>query len=512
MKKRELKLHPAILLFLLTIIVMVISSVGSILNLETTYYNVNAVTGELETQIVTINNLFNRTGLQYLVSSMLNNFTTFAPLGTLILGLMGVGVAYKSGFLNAFFKMIIKDKPKKLFTFLVVLLGVISSMFFEAGYVILLPIAAILFMNLGRHPSIGVSAAFAGISFGYGANIVVNGVDNTLLTYTQNATKILDQNYAVSISGNLIFMIFATFSIAYLGMIITEKYVVPKLGKYNFEEEEDIDLEAEVTKKEKKGVGVAILFSVVLSLIIIYCIIPGLPFSALFLNLKEKVYVAQLFGDGSYFKQGSVLIFSVLVGFAGLVYGIRVKTIRNNKDLMDCMSYYLRGFASLLVLIFFAAQFVLIFKETNIGVFIVVSLSELLENLQLSGIILIILTFIIVAISTIFVPNLSTKWAIMSPVLVPMFMQSSFTPEFSQAVFRAADSATKGVTPLFTYFVILLGFLQIYNSKKKDVITLTDGMGLMLPYSVAFSILWLLIILAFYIIGIPLGFNTNVML
>ena len=512
MKKRELKLHPAILLFLLTIIVMVISSVGSILNLETTYYNVNAVTGELETQIVTINNLFNRTGLQYLVSSMLNNFTTFAPLGTLILGLMGVGVAYKSGFLNAFFKMIIKDKPKKLFTFLVVLLGVISSMFFEAGYVILLPIAAILFMNLGRHPSIGVSAAFAGISFGYGANIVVNGVDNTLLTYTQNATKILDQNYAVSISGNLIFMIFATFAIAYLGMIITEKYVVPKLGKYNFEEEEDIDLEAEVTKKEKKGVGVAILFSVVLSLIIIYCIIPGLPFSALFLNLKEKVYVAQLFGDGSYFKQGSVLIFSVLVGFAGLVYGIRVKTIRNNKDLMDCMSYYLRGFASLLVLIFFAAQFVLIFKETNIGVFIVVSLSELLENLQLSGIILIILTFIIVAISTIFVPNLSTKWAIMSPVLVPMFMQSSFTPEFSQAVFRAADSATKGVTPLFTYFVILLGFLQIYNSKKKDVITLTDGMGLMLPYSVAFSILWLLIILAFYIIGIPLGFNTNVML
>ena len=130
MKKRELKLHPAILLFLLTIIVMVISSVGSILNLETTYYNVNAVTGELETQIVTINNLFNRTGLQYLVSSMLNNFTTFAPLGTLILGLMGVGVAYKSGFLNAFFKMIIKDKPKKLFTFLVVLLGVISSIHF----------------------------------------------------------------------------------------------------------------------------------------------------------------------------------------------------------------------------------------------------------------------------------------------------------------------------------------------------------------------------------------------
>ena len=512
MKKREFKLHPAIILFILTIIVMVISSVGSILNLETTYYNVNPVTGELETQIVVINNLFNRTGLQYLVSNMLSNFTTFAPLGTLILGLMGVGLAYKSGFLNTFFKMITKNKPKKLFTFLVVLFGVISSMFFEAGYVILLPLAAILFMNLGRHPCIGVSAAFAGITFGYGANIIVNGVDNILITYTQTATKILDQNYAVSLTGNIIFMIFSTLAIAYLGMIITEKYVVPKLGKYNLEEEENIDLDVEVTKKEVKGVGVAILFTTIVSLAIIYCIIPGLPFSALFLNLKEKTYVAQLFGDGSYFKQGSVLIFSALLGFAGLIYGMRVKTIKNNRDMMDGMSYYLKGFASLLVLIFFAAQFVLIFKETNIGVFIVVSLTELLENLQLNGIVLIILTFIIVSISSLFVPSLSTKWVIMSPVLVPMFMQSSFTPEFSQAVFRAADSATKGITPLFTYFVILLGFLQIYNSKKRDVITLTDGMGLMLPYTVAFSVLWLLIVLAFYIIGLPLGFNTGVML
>lgn len=511
MKKREFKLHPALLLFILTIIVMVISSVGSILNLETTYYNVNPVTGELETQVVMINNLFNRTGLQYLVSSMLDNFTTFAPLGTLIVGLMGVGVAYKSGFLNAFFKMITKDKPRKLFTFLVVLLGVISAMFYEAGYVILLPIAAILFMNLGRHPSVGVSAAFAGISFGYGANVVVNGVDNILVNYTQSATKILDQNYNVSLTGNLIFMIFATLVISYLGMVITERYVVPKLGKYTLEEE-DIDLSVEVSKKEKKGVIIAITFTVIVSLLLLYCIIPNMPFSALLLDLKQKTYVAQLFGDTSYFRQGSVLIFSALLGFTGLVYGIRAKGIRNNKDLMDSMSYYLKGFASLLILIFFAAQFVLIFKETNIGVFMVASLAEFLGNLQLTGVVLIIFTFIIIAISTIFVPSLSVKWAILSPVMIPMFMQSSFTPEFAQAVFRAADSSTKGITPLFTYFVILLGFLQIYNSKKKDVITLTDGMSLMLPYTIVFSIAWLLIILAFYIIGLPLGFSTSVML
>lgn len=512
MNKKEKKLHPALVLFILTIIIMVVSSVGGILNLETTYYNVNAVTGELETQIVTINNLFNRTGIQYLVSNMLSNFINFAPLGTLILGLMGVGVAYKSGFLNAFFKMIVKDKPKKMFTFFVVFLGVLSSMFYEVGYVILIPIAAILFMNLGRHPSSGICAAFAGISFGYGANVVVNGLDNILVSYTQNATKILDQNYVVSLSGNIIFMIITTFLISYIGMMVTEKYVVPKLGRYTISEEDGIDLEKELTKKEKKGVIISILGTSVISLIILYCIIPGLPFSGLFLNLKETTYVAQLFGGGSYFNQGAVLIFAALLAFSGLIYGIRIKTIKTSKDLMEGANYYLKGFSSLLVMIFFAAQFCLIFKETNIGVFIVASLTELLGNLQLTGIVLIIFSFIIVMICSVFVPMASTKWAILSPVMVPMFMQSSFTPEFAQAVFRAADSSIKGITPMFTYFVILIGFLQIYNTKKRDSISLVDAMSLMVPYSIAFSILWLLILIGFYIIGLPLGFNAGVML
>ena len=154
----------------------------------------------------------------------------------------------------------------------------------------------------------------------------------------------------------------------------------------------------------------------------------------------------------------------------------------------------------------------MIFKETNIGVFIVATLTELLDNLQLTGIVLIIFTFVIVIISTMFVPMSSTKWAIMSPVVVPMFMQSSFTPEFAQAVFRAADSSIKGMSPLFTYFVILIGFLQIYNKKKRDSIGITDAMSLMLPYTIAFSILWLLILVGFYIIGLPIGIGTGVML
>ena len=509
--KRNIRLHPAIVFLLLTIIVMIVSSVGGILHLETSYNSVNAVTGDITTQVVNINNLFNRTGIQYLISNMINNFINFAPLVNIIVGLIGVGVAYKSGFLNSLFKMIGKVVPRKTLTFIVVLLGVISTMFSEVGYVILIPLSAILFMNLGRHPSAGICAAFAGITFGMGAGVVANNIDSVLLDYTSSAVSILDSSYNVSISGNLFFMIISTILIAYLGTFITERYIIPKLGKYTFDEEEPSQ-DSLVSIKEKKGVILSLLVTFILVLILIYCITPGLPFSGLLVYLKDTSFVDQLFGYNSYFKQGVVTIVSFLLIFAGLVYGIRVKTIRNNRDLVNAMNYYLKEISSILVLIFFAAQFCLIFKETNIGVFIVASLTEILSNLELSGILLIIVCFILTIIGSIFVPALGTKWAIMAPIMVPMFMQNSLTPEFAQAVFRGASSATLGITPLFTYFVILIGFLEIYNKRKNDTVTITDAMSLMVPYTIAYSILWLLIILAFYVIGLPIGPGVSVMI
>lgn len=510
-KKKKIRLHPALVFLILTLVIMIISSIGSILNLEASYYVVNDATGDLVTQVVTINNLFNRTGLQYLISNMITNFLSFAPLGNLIVGLLGVGVAYKSGFLNSLFKMIAEKVPRKFLTFIVVFLGIIFSMFYEVGYVILIPLAAILFMNLGRHPSAGICAAFSGITFGYGANAFINRLDSYLVSYSNKAASILDSSYSVNLYGNIIFTIVCTLLLSYVGMVITERFIIPKLGKYYFDEEEPSQ-DGAVTKREKKGVIISLIATGAISLILIYCIIKGLPFSGLLLDLSQSNYVDMLFGEGSYFYQGSVTIFSFMLIFSSLIYGIRVKTIDDNRDLVDGMSYYLKDVASLLVLIFFAAQFCMIFKETNIGIFIVASLSELLNGMQLSGLSLVVITFVIVAISTFFVPMASTKWAMLSPVIVPMFMQASMTPEFAEAVFRAADSSMKGLTPLFSYFVILIGFLHIYNKRKNDVITITDAMSLMVPYTIAFTILYFVIILAFYIIGIPIGIGTSVML
>ncbi len=511
-KIKRTKFHPALVFLVLTLSVMVISSIGGILNLETNYYTVNTVTGDLESQVVNINNLFNRTGIQYLISNLLSNFMNFAPLGTFILGLMGIGVAYKSGFLNTLNKVIAKVFPRKMLTFLIVLLGVIFSMFYDVGYVILIPMAAILFRDLGRHPSAGICAAFAGITFGSGANIVANSLDSSLLPYTKSATTILDATYKVQTNGNLIFMIVSTLLVAYIGTIITERVIIPKLGKYNFEEEEIESRKQEPTKTEMKGLIIAILSVIAILLPIIYCIIPGLPFSGLLLYLKDSGYVNQLFGSNSYFYKGSVFIFSFLLMLAGLVYGLRVKTFKNNRDFVDGMNYYLKDLSSLLVLIFFAAQFCLIFKQTNLGVFIVASLTNWVSDLQLTGIVLVLVTFFLTLVSTFLVPVASTKWAILAPIIVPMFMQSSLTPEFAQAVFRAADSSVKGITPLFTYFVILIGFLQIYNKKKNDPVTISRAISLMTPYTVAFTVLWLAIVIIFYTLGIPIGIATKVTL
>ena len=511
-KIKRTKFHPALVFLVLTLSVMVISSIGGILNLETNYYTVNTVTGDLESQVVNINNLFNRTGIQYLISNLLSNFMDFAPLGTFILGLMGIGVAYKSGFLNTLNKVIAEIFPRKILTFLVVLLGVIFSMFYDVGYVILIPMAAILFRDLGRHPSAGICAAFAGITFGSGANIVTNSLDSSLLPYTKSATTILDATYKVNTNGNLIFMMVSTLLVAYIGTLITERVIIPKLGKYNFEEEEIENRKQKPTKIEMKGLIIAILSVVAILLPIIYCIIPGLPCSGLLLYLKDSGYVNQLFGNNSYFYKGSVFIFSFLLMLAGLVYGLRVKTFKNNRDFVDGMNYYLKDLSSLLVLIFFAAQFCLIFKQTNLGVFVVASLTNWVGSLQLTGIVLVLITFFLTLVSTFLVPVASTKWAILAPIIVPMFMQSSLTPEFAQAVFREADSSVKGITPVFTYFVILIGFLQIYNKKKNDPVTISRAISLMTPYTVAFTILWLAIVIVFYTLGIPIGISTKVTL
>ena len=237
-------------------------------------------------------------------------------------------------------------------------------------------------------------------------------------------------------------------------------------------------------------------------------LIPGLPLSGMLLDLKETAYVDQLFGANSYFQDGFTYLVAVFFATTGIAYGIGAKTIKSDKDLMDKLGEKLSSLGMILVMIFFASQFISIFKETNIGTVIVIWLTNLIKALPLSGVFLIIVAIILIAIANIFVPGSVAKWTIISPTLVPMMMQLNMSPQYSQFIFRAGESITNGITPLLAYFVVYIAYLNIYNKDNGKSFSIKQGISLMTPYFIAFAITWIFIVLLWYLVGLPLGPNV----
>jgi aminobenzoyl-glutamate transport protein len=366
-------------------------------------------------------------------------------------------------------------------------------------------------------------AAFAGTAFGYSVSFFIGSMDMNLIEYTTKAARLIDNTYYVRMTSNLFIMIIASILLALIGTYITEKFIVKKIGRYvsktkdefgKTQEIEYLDLQFEEQKKiqeetlEKKGLKYALISAIIVVLIFIYMIIPGLPLSGILLNMDEIGYAKQLFGEASYFQDGFTYMLAIFFMATGIAYAIGAKTLKNDNDLFNKLEKKLSILGVLLVMIFFAAQFITIFKETNIGTLAVVSLTNLIKILPLSGIILIIISFIAIAIANIFIPASLTKWAIISPVLVPMMMQLNISAEFTQFIFRAGESLTNAVTPLLAYFVVYIGYLNIYNKEETRTFSIGKGIRLMIPYLIGFGLVWLVIILLWYIIGLPIGPGT----
>ena len=495
--KNNRKFNPAIIFIILSIITILLSGLLSWLNIEGTYVSTSE---EIQTKVLTINSLFNRTGIQYIVGNMASNFVLFSPLSMVIMGLMSIGILYKSNFLKAIFTAFIKRIPKKVITYILVLLGIISSFTTDAGYIFLLPLAAYIFILNNRNPLIGITATFSGIVFGNGANFLLAGTDASLITITRNATAMTYGNYTVDLYGGIIFMIVSSLILAYIGMLITEKILPNK-----FEKHELIEEEYELNNSEKRGLRFGLIAVGILILIVTYCIIPNLPFSGLFLDMSEVHYINQLFGSESFFTEGIVFIVSFISIIGSIFYMKGSKKNKDNNYFIKLMGSSLEGIGSIIILVFFASQFIAIFKETNIGPVIVAILGNLIESLEFSPIALIIVVFIVVIISTILLPSTINKWTILAPSVVSSFIEVNLTPEFSLLVYKAADSITRGVTPLLAYFVIYIGFLEIFKDKNTHTISFKRTLGLLLPYSLLMGITWFILIMAFYLVGIPIG-------
>lgn len=504
--KEKITLHPIMTILIIVGLTIFLSWILSLLGVQATARKISTTSLEYKTSITEVTSLVSISGLKYIFTSTVSNFVAFAPLSSLIIILIGIGIMEKSGFLKTAFTLLTKNAKRNTVTFVLVLISILIGIIGDLSYVIIIPISAILFSYGKRNPAIGIIATFAGLTCGSGINSILTSVDSSLLSLTQLAANMVDINYTIETTSFVVVMTIAVIALAFLITMITERYLVYKLDKYEIPETE-VEEEFSIGKKEKKGLALALIAGAIYLLIFLYNIIPGLPFSGKLLDDSQVFYIDKLFSYNSFFSTGFVFIVTMFFIILGFFYGIGAKTIKNNRDLCEDLGHSLDGIGKILVLILFASILINIFKYTNIGTVIVTALANLINQVPFTGIPLIILLFVVSIVATLFIPSSITKWSILSGITIPVFMKAGISPEFAQVVFRFGESVVMGLTPLFSYFVIYLAFLEKYNQSSKPI-NLLKAIKYQLPYAIMTCVLLLTILIVWYIVGLPIGIGV----
>lgn len=500
--KEKITLNPIMTFLILTLVAVLLSGLLSWIGAEANYNRINPNTGEYESIFVSVTSLFNLSGMKYIFSNTLSNFVSFTPLSSLIIILMGIGIMERSGFLKTAFTLLTKYMKKYTVTFIISFLGILLSIAGDISFVVLIPLSALLFKYGKRNPLLGVITAFVSLTCGAGISILLTSLDSTLLTQTILGSHILDANYTISIWSFIFIMTITSIGMAFLITYITEKITTTKLEKYNFEEEE-----VEITKEKLRGLIIALIAGVIYLIIFIYNIIPGLPLSGALLDNSQTLYIDKLFSSSSFFSMGFVFIIMMLFVILGLFYGIGAKTIEDNHDFCKFLGHSLDNVGKTIVLLFIASLFISVFEKTNIGTLITALFANVINTTKFTGIPLIFLLFVIVSISTIFLPSSQARWMILSGVTVPVFMSAGLSPEFSQVIFRFSESFTLGLTPLFAYFIIYLAFLENYNQERKPI-NLIKSLRYLMPYNLIIGLALIVLLISWFLIGLPIGIGT----
>lgn len=479
--------HPAMIFVILSLIVIVASAIVSKVGKPVTYYDARA--GEIVTKSVV--SLLNADGLRYIFSSATTNFTSFAPLGTVLVAMLGVGVAEWTGLINTSLRKLLLGVPPKLLTVIVIFAGIMSNIASDAGYVVVIPLGAIVFAGAGRHPIAGLAAAFAGVSGGFSANLILGTTDPLLAGITNEALRGSGIDYQINASANWYFMFVSTFLLMFLGTWVTEKIVEKNLGpykgKYMVEKEE-------VTEIENKGLrnaGISLL---------VFCIVMGLM---MFLpnGLFKTPNADGVMTLDNFMNNGLIPAILLLFLIPGYAYGKTIGKIKTSNDLVTAMTDAMKSMGGYLVLAFFSSQFVNYFNYTNMGTVISVNGAELLENIGFTGLPLIVSFIFITALLNLFMSSASAKWAIMAPVFVPLMFMVGLSPELTQVAYRIGDSCTNIITPLMAYFAMIVVFAQKYDEDAG----LGTLISMMLPYSGVFIVGWTAMMIIWYLLGFPVG-------
>lgn len=502
MLKKEKNYSPIIVFIILSFAIIIISGILSLLNVQAEYSTVNKATNGLVNNVVEVTNLFSVKGIKNIVSNAVSGFVNFTPLANIIIILIGIGVLEKTGFFKVAFELMTKRAKKNSVTFTLIFLSLLFSICGNISFVIMMPIGALLFKYGRRNPLGGIISTFAALSFGSGINLFLSSTDTSLLKLTTNAAKLMDAKYEIGIFFSLFIMILLLILLSIAFTSITEKKIMPRLPKVeNFEEE------TKITNKELRGLIIGLGLGIIFILFVIYNIIPGLPLSGGLLDDSEIYYIDKLFGPNSLFNKGFIFIITLLFIVIGLGYGMMTKTIKHTKDLVDAMGYSLDKIGSIIILIFFASLFYNIFEQSNIGVVITASLSNLIGKINLTGIWLIIVVVLLMSLSNLFCTSSITKWTILSGAVIPLLMNASISPEYGQVMYVISDSLTNGITPLFIYYVLYIALLDKYN-KTDEMITIKTSFKYMMPYFATTTIICFVVLIGWYMLGVPIGIGS----
>ncbi len=472
--------HPFMLFFYLILILVVISFILGTMQATVLHPS----TGEE----VAVKSLLSKEGIQYILSNTLTNFTGFAPLGLVLTMMLGIGLSEKVGLFSALMTKAITKTPKRIVSFMVVFIGILGNIASDAAFVVIPPLAALVFLTLGRHPLAGLAAGLAGAGIGFTANILIAGTDALLSGITTEIAKSINPDMIVTPLDNWFFMSVSTFLLAFLGALVTDKFVEPRLGLYKGEKKADNKELSPLENKALRNTGIAVLLYV--AVIIGLIVMPDSPL------LNEDGTILR-----SPFLSGIV---PILFGFflvAGITYGVSIKKIQKTADIPNIMAEAIKDLSSYIVLIFIIGQFIGYFNWTNIATWSAVHLADFLTAINLTNIFAIILFILLVALLSLFIISGSALWSLVAPIFVPTFMVLGYHPAFIQLAYRVGESSTNMVTPLNTYFAIILGFMQVYN-KKAGIGTL---MALMIPYTIVFLVSWIILILVFALFNLPIG-------
>lgn len=489
---------PATTFFILAVLIVVISDICAWAGVSVTHNT--TVDGEVVAQQIEAKSLFTSEGWNYITTETVNNFKNFYALGVVLTIMLMVGVAQGSGLLNTIVYKMAKVTPASLVTPVVAFIGIMLSIASSTGYVVLVPLAGILYAGVKRHPIAGIAVAFAATSAGWGANLLIAPNDPALAGITDDAIKLVNPDYIVNATAN---WYAAAAAVPLLVIIITlvDKYMVsPMLGEYVPTGDEVTGELKELTKDEKRGLSFAGISALLYVGIIATILITGLKGGwGSFAYAKDAAGEFTLIG--SPFLKGIIIYMGLLFLIPGIFYGIGAKTIRSEKDVVKMMEESMRGLAPFIVIIFFAAQFTSYFAYTNLGHIIALSGARFLSGIGLTGIGLMAIFVVLMAFLNIFMAVDTAKWAIIAPIFVPMFYELGYAPEVTQMFYRVGDSSSNIIAPLMPFFPLVLSIMQRYD-KKAGMGTLISTM---LPYTLVIMFVWTIVVIIWVLLGIPVG-------